>query len=197
MGGARFLAGALALLSAGLAAAEPPAWWKAFTALPRMEARFVQESESSVFGAIRRTGTLKLAKGGKLRVEYDKGLVAVSDGRTLVQYDPGARTAQKVDLRGAAKETPLLWILADPGALDQVFTLQPGKVPGSFVLEPRKAGLPSVTLEGKGSFPQRITWTDPTRARQVLQLQDARVPGAFGAGVFVFTAPAGTRWITN
>jgi outer membrane lipoprotein-sorting protein len=184
-------------LAGSLGATEAPAWWKAFTSAPRMESRFVQESESAVFGALRRTGVLKLAKGGRLRVEYDKGLLVVADGTTLVQYDARARTAQKVDLRGAAKEAPLLWILADPAALEQVFTIKAGKGPGAFVLEPRKPGLPSVTLEGKGNFPHRITWIDPTNAKQVLEFLDPHVPGTFGSGVFTFAAPAGTRWINN
>jgi outer membrane lipoprotein-sorting protein len=185
------------LACASLCAAEPPAWWKAFTAAPRMESRFVQESESAVFGQLKRTGVLKLAKGGRLRVEYEKGLLVVADGATLVQYDARARTATKLDLRGAAKDAPLLWILSDPAALEKVFTVKPGPGPDTFVLEPRKPGLPSVTLEGKGGFPRRITWTDPTNAKQILEFLDPHQPGAFGAAVFTFAPPAGTRWITN
>jgi outer membrane lipoprotein-sorting protein len=188
----------LALLGGlgSLAAAEPPAWWKAFTGAPRMEARFLQESDSAVFGKLKRTGVLRLAKGGRLRVEYKEGLLLVADGRFLVQYDAKASTAQQVDLRSAAKDAPLLWVLLDPGALDQVFTVQNGPGPDTFSLEPRKPGLPRVTLEGQGGLPRRLSWTDPTGARQVLSFQDAKVPrAAFAASLFTFKAPAGTRWI--
>lgn len=189
---------ATALIGArALAAAEPPAWWKAFIGAPRMEAGFVQESESAVFGKLKRTGLLRLAKGGRLRVEYRKGLLLVSDGRKLVQYDSEARTAQKVDLRSASKDAPLLWVLLDPGALQQVFTVKAGNTPDTFSLEPRRPGLPGVTLEGRGGLPRRISWVDPTGAHQVLEFLDPRIPAApFDAALFTFKAPAGTRWIS-
>jgi outer membrane lipoprotein-sorting protein len=191
------LALAAALLGAhGLAAAETPAWWKAFTGAPRMEAGFRQESDSAVFGKLTRTGTLRLAKGGRLRVEYRKGLLLVADGRTLVQYDAEARTAQKVDLRSASKDAPLLVVLLDPGALDQVFTVKPGATAEAFALEPRKPGLPRVTLEGKGGMPHRISWVDPTGAHQVLEFLSPHVPASFDATTFTFKAPAGTRWLS-
>ncbi|BDU73418.1 LolA family protein [Mesoterricola silvestris] len=189
---------ATALLGAQvLAAAEPPAWWKAFTAAPRMAAGFIQESDSAVFGKLKRTGILRLAKGGRLRVEYQKGLLLVADGRKLVQYDAEARTAQKVDLRSASKDAPLLWVLLDPAALDKVFAVKPGAGPDAFTLEPRKAGLPKVSLEGKGGMPLRISWVDPTGARQVLEFLSPHVPAPFAADTFAFKAPAGTRWIAT
>lgn len=189
---------AILVLAGSLGAGEAPAWWKSFTGAPRMESRFVQESDSAVFGKLKRTGVLRLARGGRLRVEYQKGLLLIADGRTLTQYDSAARTAQKINLQSASKDAPLLAVLLDPGALDQVFTIKAGPGPDSFTLEPRKPGLPKVTLEGKGGFPRRISWTDPTGAQQVLEFQDAHVPaGAFDADQFTFKAPAGTRWIKN
>jgi len=184
-------------LHACLGASETPAWWKAFVGAPRVESRFVQESESAVFGKLARTGTLKLAKGGRLRVDYQKGLLLVADGATLVQYDPQARTAQKIDLRNAAKDAPLLWVLLDPGSLEQVFTVK-ASGPDAFTLEPRKKGMPQVTVEGKGGLPHRIRWIDPTGAHQVLELQAPTIsPKAFEPSTFIFKAPAGTRWINN
>ncbi|NTV74526.1 MAG: hypothetical protein HGA66_10000 [Holophaga sp.] len=189
---------ATALLGAqALAAAEPPAWWKAFTGAPRMQAGFIQESDSAVFGKLKRTGILRLAKGGRLRVEYRKGLLLVADGRKLIQYDAEARTAQKVDLRSASKDAPLLYVLLDPAALDQVFTVKAGAAPDAFTLEPRKPGLPKVSLEGKGGMPLRISWVDPTGAKQVLEFLSPHVPGPFDAATFAFKAPAGTRWINQ
>ena len=82
-----------------LQAADLPAWWKALPRLPRLESGFIQESESAVFGKLKKEGKLQLAKGGRLRVTYVKGMVLVSDGVHLIQYDPMARTAQRLDLR--------------------------------------------------------------------------------------------------
>lgn len=196
----RLLTRALVLLSAYglLPAAEAPAWWRTFTAAPRMETRFEQEAESAVFGKQKRSGLLRMAKGGRIRVEYQKGLLLVADGRTLVQYDPDARSAQKVDLISAAKDAPLLLVLLDPGTLGEVFTVQPGPGPDGVTLEPRKPGLPKVTLEGQGGLPRRISWTDPTGARQVLTFKAPIIPARpFEAGLFTFKAPAGTRWLSR
>jgi len=189
---------AWAALGASLAGADAPAWWRTFIHAPRMEARFVQEADSAVFGKLTRTGTLRLGGGGRLRVEYTKGLLLVADGKSLVQYDAQARTAQKVDLRSASQGAPLLWVLLDPDALDKVFTLKPGPGPDAFSLEPRGKGLPTVFLEGKGGLPLRIRWTDPTGAHQVLAFQGPHAPAApFPASLFVFSPPAGTRWLSN
>jgi len=186
----------LALL-AGPAGAEAPGWWQAFIAAPRLETGFRQESESAVFGKLVRTGRLRLARGGRLRVEYQKGLLLVADGATLVQYDAAARTAQRVDLRSAGKDAPLLMVLLDPGSMGQVFEVKPAG-PGELTLEPKKPGLPKVTVEGQGGLPRRIRWTDPTGARQVLEFLDPKVPkAAFPAATFLFQPPAGLRWIKN
>lgn len=185
------LAGALPAFSQAL-----PAWWKAFTAAPRLETAFRQESESAVFGKLEKRGKLRLAKGGRIRVEYQKGLLLVCDGKAFVQYDAQARTASKVDLQSAAKEAPLLQVLLDPGSLEQVFTVKPGQGPDALVLEPRRKGLPRVDLQGRGGLPRSLAWTDPTGARQVLEFLDPKVPAAaFDASTFAFKAPQGTRWI--
>ena len=178
----------LALL-AGPAGAEAPGWWQAFIAAPRLETGFRQESESAVFG--------KLVRTGRLRVEYQKGLLLVADGATLVQYDAAARTAQRVDLRSAGKDAPLLMVLLDPGSMGQVFEVKPAGA-GELTLEPKKPGLPKVNVEGQGGLPRRIRWTDPTGARQVLEFLDPKVPkAAFPAATFLFQPPAGLRWIKN
>jgi len=184
----------LGLLGAGAPPALP-AWWHGFLALSRLESGFVQSSESAVFGKLRRQGQLKLAKGGRLRVEYRQGLLLVTDGRTLVQYDPEARTAQKTPLRGAAADTPLLNVLLNPGALAGFYEAK--AAPGDAVaLEPLRPGLTRVLLTGQGGLLRRIQWTDATGARQDIELQDPRVPAApFDAATFTFQAPAGTRWL--
>ncbi|BDU77292.1 LolA family protein [Mesoterricola sediminis] len=186
----------IALLAAGQAGAQVPAWWKAFTASPRLESRFTQTSESAVFGQLKRTGLLRLARGGKLRVDYHQGLLLVADGTSLVQYDPSTRTAQKVDIQGALKDAPLLAVLLDPAALERVYTVKPGPGADAFSLEPRAKGLPPVALTGRGGLPRSLAWTDPTGARQVLTFEDPRVPGKpFEGSLFTFKAPAGTRWL--
>jgi outer membrane lipoprotein-sorting protein len=188
----------LAVLVLGLAAraAELPAWWRSFPGLPRLESGFAQESESAVFGKLVRQGRLKLAQGGRLRVEYRKGGLLVADGADLVQYDPDARTAQRFKLRTAAGDAPLLYVLLNPGGLGGYYEAKPGAADQSVVLEPRRPGLPRVELTGKGSLLQRIQWIDATGARQVIELQDPKVPKAFPAGTFTFQAPAGTRWLS-
>ena len=189
-----------AILCAGvgfssLAAGDLPGWWVAFLRAPRLESPFVQESDSAVFGKLRRAGTIQVAQGGRLRVEYHKGMLLISDGRTLVQYDAEARTAQTLNLRNATADAPLLNILVNPGNLGASFKIQAG--PGAEVvyLEPRKPGLPSVVVEGQGQLLKRIRWTDPTGAKQVIELQAPRVPGALNPAIFTFRAPAGTRWL--
>jgi len=184
---------ASAVLSAPLGSQELPAWWRSFSRAPRLESAFVQSSESAVFGKLTRKGRLQVARGGFLRVAYERGILLVGDGRDLIQYDPGARTAQKLDLRAAAREMPLVNVLLDPEALGQAYRV---RAEGARVLlEPRRKGLPAVALEGQGSLLKRLSWTDPTGAKQVLELTDPRVPATFSAPDYRFQAPAGTRWI--
>ncbi len=129
----------------------------------RLESAFVQQSDSAVFGKLKREGRLKLAKGGMLRVEYRQGLLLVADGRTLTQYDPDARTAQRMSLRSAAADTPLLNIMLNPAALAGFYRAEGG--PGDAVrLEPLREGLPKVELTARAGLLQRIRWTDPTGA---------------------------------
>ena len=185
----------LAVLGSAAQAGELPAWWKAFPGLPRLESSFVQESDSAVFGKLSRQGRLKLAKGGRLRVEYRKGVLLVADGASLIQYDPDARTAQRTRLRTAAADMPLLYILLNPGALAGYYEVRPAGG-DTLTLEPRRQDLPRVELTGRGNLLQRIQWTDATGARQVIQLQDPHIPAApFAASEFTFQAPTGTRWL--
>lgn len=194
----RRIAGCLGvlLLGASARAGELPAWWRSFPALPRLESGFTQESESAVFGKLVRQGRLKLAQGGRLRVDYRKGGLLVADGATLVQYDPDARTAQRYKLRTAAGDAPLLYVLLNPGALGGYYEAKAGAGAQTVVLEPLRPELPRVELTGKGSLLQRIQWTDATGARQVIELQDPKVPAAFPPATFTFQPPAGTRWLS-
>jgi outer membrane lipoprotein-sorting protein len=128
-------------------------------------------------------------------VEYRKGILLVADGKSLVQYDPEARTAQRVSLRSAALDTPLLNILVNPGALDGFYQAKAGPGP-SVTLEPRRPTLPRVLLDGSGGLLRRIQWQDATGARQEIELVSPRIPAApFDPGAFTFQAPAGTRWL--
>jgi outer membrane lipoprotein-sorting protein len=185
----------LGLLGAGAPDGAIPGWWTGFRGLARLESGFVQRSDSAVFGKLVRQGQLKLAKGGHLRVEYHKGLLLVADGRNLVQYDPEARTAQRVSLRNAVLDTPLLNILVNPGALDGFYQAKAGPGP-AVTLEPRRPTLPRVVLNGSGGLLRRIQWQDATGASQEIELTDPRVPAApFDPALFTFKAPAGTRWL--
>ena len=184
------------LFAAGtLQAAELPAWWKALPHLSRLESGFIQESESAVFGKLKKEGKIQLAKGGRLRVTYVKGMVLVSDGIHLIQYDPMAVTAQRLSLRSATRDMPLLNILVDPTALESAYQIK-AETADQVLLEPKRKDLPKVMVEGKDGLLKRVTWTDATGAKQVLELKNPRVPNTdFPPSVFTFKAPAGTRWI--
>ncbi len=188
----RFLV--LMFACAALFTQDLPAWWTSFPQQSHLESRFFQESESAVFGKIRREGRLQMSRGGRICVAYDRGLQIVSDGKILVQYDAGARTAQRFDLRAVALEMPLIRILLDPKALGEVYhakSLPSGRV----VLEPRRPGLPPVEIEGKGRNLKRILWTDPTGAKQVLELVDPRQPRTIPDSTYKIRVPEGTRWL--
>lgn len=175
--------------------AELPPWWKAFTNVPRLQARFVQTSDSSVFGKLKRNGNVRLAKPGRLHVVYEDGLELVADGQSLIQFDPDTRTAQRMDLLAATTEAPMLRLLTDPTKLGSTYSIEPF-ANGQVLLKPLKQGLPEIRIQGSGSLPKRLIWADPSGAGQVLELLDARIPANdFPAGTFRFQAPKGTRWL--
>lgn len=186
---------ALVLLTALPCAAALPAWWRELPRQPALAARFTQESDSAVFGKLRQTGTLVLARGGRLRVDYASGLRVLADGRELVQYDPDTCTAQRMDLIQAVRDFPLLSLLLEPARIDVLF--RPEALPGEAVrLVPREPGLPEVRVEGRNGLLKSLAWTDPTGARQRLELLDPRVPSTPPPATFRFEPPPGTRWAT-
>jgi len=182
-------------LLAGLAASAAvpvPAWWVRLQVRPSLEARFTQEGESAIFGKVTRTGRLVLAPGGRLRVAYDQGLLLISDGKRLVQYDPDTRSAQWLDLGKALGDAPLLTLLLDPSKVGAHFKVEAA---GERVkLVPRSPGLPALEAEGRGDWPERFSWVDATGARQVLRLEQPKGATA-GPDTFRFIAPKGTRWV--
>ncbi|HJV23986.1 MAG TPA: outer membrane lipoprotein carrier protein LolA [Holophagaceae bacterium] len=182
------LGGALVL------SAQAPAWWTRLQTRPSLQSTFVQEGDSAVFGKVSREGSLRLAPGGRLRVAYTRGLLIVCDGRKLIQYDPDTRSAQRLDLKRALSEAPLLTVLMDPRDVARHFkvTFQGDRV----TLTPKEPGLPTLEAEGRGPWPERFQWTDATGARQVLRLKDPR-PAQEDPGAFRFSPPAGTRWAEN
>ncbi len=185
---------ALAFLAVAFLPAQAPSWWVRLQAKPNLAATFVQEGESAVFGKVAREGTLRIAPGGLLRVSYTRGLLIVCDGKRLIQYDPDTRSAQRLDLKRALAEAPLLAVLMDPRAVERHFTLT---FHGERVkLTPKETGLPTLEAEGQGGWPEWFQWTDATGAKQVLRLKGPRaVTGE--ATNFTFTAPAGTRWVEH
>ncbi len=176
-------------------AAALPGWWTALHRMPRMESPFVQESESAVFGKLAKEGLLQLGRSGRFRVGYTKGIILVSDGVQLIQYDPSTRTAQRMDLQAATREMPLLNVLVDPASIESYYSIK-GDGEARVILDPKRKDLPKVVVEGSGTFLRRIAWTDPTGAQQTLELKRPSTPKRdFPAATFTFTAPAGTRWI--
>lgn len=172
-----------------------PGWWTAFTRMPAMESRFRQESDSLVFGKLSRQGHLALARGGHLKVTYEGGLTVTCDGRTLVQYDPDTRTAQRMELARAVRDFPLLGILLDPARLERLYRID--VFGGETVkLSPREAGLPDLKATGRKGLLHTLEWTDPTGARQKLELLDPKAPVTLPPDIFHPRVPAGTRWST-
>ncbi len=172
-----------------------PTWWTAFTRVPALESRFGQESDSAVFGKLAREGRLAMGRGGRLKVSYQGGLTVTCDGRYLVQYDPDTRTAQRVELARAVRDFPLLGILLEPARLERLYRLQ---VYGGETLKlvPKEAGLPELKATGRNGLLRTLEWTDPTGARQKLELLDPRIPASLAPGTFRIEVPAGTRWST-
>jgi outer membrane lipoprotein-sorting protein len=171
-----------------------PQWWEHWKNAPYFSSPFTQEGDSAAFGKLVKKGSIITAKGGKLRVEYEKGIILLCDGSQLTQYDPSTRTAQTYDLETISQEWPLVRLLTGPSALSQVFSVS-AQDGGAIKLTPKKSGLPEVLLEGKGAFLHRATWTDGTGAKQVLTLTGPKSSPAPGKVAFTFNAPAGTKWI--
>jgi outer membrane lipoprotein-sorting protein len=185
----------LALLVVTPVMASLPGWWTAFSRMPALESQFRQESDSLVFGKLARGGRLALAHGGRLRVTYEGGLTITCDGRYLVQYDPDTRTAQRVELARAVRDFPLLGILLDPARLDRLYRVE--SLGGEILkLVPREAGLPELKATGRHGLLRTLEWTDPTGARQKLELLNPKSPVTLAPGTFRFQVPAGTRWST-
>lgn len=175
--------------------ASTPVWWTAFTKMPGLESRFRQESESAVFGKLTREGRLALAPGGRLKVAYDGGLTVTCDGRYLVQYDPDTRTAQRMELARAVRDFPLLGILLDPARLGKLYRTD--TYGGETVkLTPREQGLPELKATGRNGLLRTLEWTDPTGARQKMELLDPKSPVKLAPGFFNAQVPAGARWST-
>jgi outer membrane lipoprotein-sorting protein len=167
----------------------------AFTKMPAMESRFRQESDSAVFGKLSRQGHLALARGGRLKVSYEGGLTITCDGRQLVQYDPDTRTAQRMELARAVRDFPLLGILLDPARLERLYRID--VFGGETVkLTPKEAGLPDLKATGRKGLLRTLEWTDPTGARQKLELLDPKSPVRLPPDIFRPRVPAGTRWST-
>jgi len=171
-----------------------PQWWHNWKQTPAFSSSFIQEGESVAFGKLSKKGVIQVAKGGKLRVEYEKGVLLLCDGKHLTQYDLSTRTAQMFDLENISLEWPLLRLLIDTNTINQVFNIT-AQNDGAILLSPKKTDLPEILLEGKGSFLQRATWTDGTGAKQILTLTAPSVPKNLDNSSFIFKPPSGTKWI--
>jgi len=185
----------VAVLAAPLLAALP-GWWTAFPKVPVLASRFRQESDSAVFGKMVREGSLLLARGGRLKVVYDSGLTVTSDGRHLVQYDPDTRTAQRVELARAVRDFPLLGILLDPARISGLYRVEAlGRE--AVKLVPKAPDVPELKAVGQRGLLRSLEWTDPTGARQRLELLDPKTPPLPGPSAFKPQVPVGTRWATG
>lgn len=189
---------ALIFLGASLSFARAealPQWYRNLTELKNLEADFTQQSESKIFGTLKKQGRIQLSRPGKLRVAYEKGLILLSDGDRLVQYDPQTRTASTMDLAHAIADVPLLRLLVDPKLLEESYRVR--SEPPHIKLEARQKGLPSIQLTGNGTQLQQVSWLDPSGARQIMIFKAFQNPGSLPAGLFSLKLPAHTRWLNR
>lgn len=170
-----------------------PAWWSHTCSQRHLDARFVQESQSSIFGSMKKSGRIQLSRPGKLKVAYEGGLILVSDGMDMVQYDPQTRTASRMDLEKSLQEVPILRLLMGSAPVQGKAKLEVLKN-GAISLDPGKAGSPKVELQGEGHFLKRISWTDGTGAKQSLELMDIKTTAA-PSSTFKLKLPGGTKWV--
>ena len=164
--------------------------------MPALASRFRQESDSAVFGKMALEGNLLLARGGRLKVAYDSGLT-VTSGRTPPAALPlDTRTAQRVDLaRAVPGDFPLLGILLDPSRIEALYRVE--SLGGDAVkLVPKAPDVPALKAIGRKDSLHSLEWTDPTGARQRLELLDAKTPPLPGPDTFKAQVPVGTRWAT-
>jgi len=178
-------------------AAQPaalPPWWDSWKQLQAFSSPFVQEGESAAFGKLTKKGSIIAARGGRLRLEYEKGSLLLCNGATLTQYDPSTRTAQSHKMDSISEEWPLLRLLTDPASLGQVYSVT-SPDGATVVLSPKRQGLPEVSLQGNGAFLHKAEWKDGTGAKQALTFTSPKSPADPGKAPFVFKPPAGTKWI--
>lgn len=187
---------AMCFAAASLAAQSLPGWWRPMLDAPRFESRFIQTSESQVFGNLVKKGRIEAAQGGRLRVSYDEGLLLVADGANLIQYDPDTRTAQRMDLGQALLDTPLLNLLVAPERLAKTYKVE--RVSADTVkLVPMQKDLPAMEVQGAGRFARVLRWTDASGAKQELRLLDPKTPAPFKKDRFEFALPKGATMVGN
>jgi len=63
-------------------------------------------------------------------------------------------------------------------------------------LTPRETTLPELKATGRKGLLHTLEWTDPTGARQRLELLDPKSPVTLSPATFKFQVPANTRWST-
>ena len=189
-------AAAFLFTAASLAAQSLPGWWRPMLDAPRFESRFIQTSESQVFGKLVKKGRIEAAQGGRLRVSYEEGLLLVADGADLIQYDPDTRTAQRMDLGQALLDTPLLNLLVAPQRLAKTYKVETVSK-DTVRLVPMQKDLPAMEVQGSGRFARILRWTDASGAQQELRLLDPQVPAPFKADRFKFVLPKGATMVGN
>ena len=96
-----------------------------------------------------------------------------------------------IDSSGA---TATLWggLAQLPGAMTSPITFGGETVK----LTPRETTLPELKATGRKGLLHTLEWTDPTGARQRLELLDPKSPVTLSPATFKFQVPANTRWST-
>jgi hypothetical protein len=91
------------------------------------------------------------------------------------------------------RDFPLLGILLDPSRIDALYRAE-AQAGDGVKLVPRAPDLPPLLATGRKGLLRSLEWTDPTGARQRLELLDPKVPAKPGPGAFKPQVPPGTRW---
>ena len=187
-----------AALATPAAATTLPEVQAAFAATRTMTARFTQTAQDGRVA----TGTLTLARPGRVRFAYDKApLLIVADGKRLVMVDYEVKQVSQWPLG----RTPL-GVLLDPAAdLARYARVLPEQAatPGRVALEaadPRRADLGRLTvyLARDAAAPGGLALTgwrsfDAQGNTTVVQLADVKYNPAVAPAAFTWRDPRGVR----
>ncbi|MEY3315213.1 MAG: outer-membrane lipoprotein carrier protein LolA [Holophagaceae bacterium] len=163
--------------------------------LINMEYLFSQSSSSPIFGEAKEKGQIFVGEKGQFRMDYDSGVSIVSDGRTIVQYDPSTNTATR-SLISAEVRTHSLWDIIcnqESNATTQVTKIN------SNAYAIRGLGITSnnmpIEFRFNDSYLESIQWVDKSGGTQILSLGKPKALRFENRKRLILTLPNKTRWV--